>query len=106
MSSALDEVIAKRNLEFRTPDGVIVPVSIRIGKPQADPNPGGAWRCSVQIEGFHDSLGTRWVSGEDSYQALLLAIEIVFVDVEGEVRRANLILTSGEKELGLLPRRL
>jgi hypothetical protein len=106
MARLMEDVIAERTLELKDPKGTVFSVVARLGKPQPDPNPGGAWRCPFQIEGILDSQGVRWISGEDSYQALILAIELVHVDIESAARRAKLVLPSGQDDLGLLPRRL
>jgi hypothetical protein len=106
MTAAAGDLIAERRIEFRRPDGALLSVVIRLAKPQPDPLPGGAWKCNFEIDGLDQAGGPRSVSGEDSYQALLLALELIAFEVDGEVRNAHLVSTSSDEDLQLLPRKL
>ncbi len=48
-------------------------VVLTIGKPRPDPKPGGAWMCSVLIEGIPKER-RRNIYGVDAIQALQLAL--------------------------------
>jgi hypothetical protein len=48
-------------------------VVLTIGKPRPDPKPGGAWMCSVLIEGIPKERRRR-IYGADAIQALQLAL--------------------------------
>lgn len=99
--------IAERTISLRAPDGARVEVIIRLHSPEPDLLPGGAFRCSFDIGGLPESPTTRVAYGEDSYQALVHAIELIHVEIDRQAVAAKLIdeLTGG-RDFRLLPRRL
>ena len=64
------------------------PVSVSVGAPYRRPN--GSWGCPLELTGLHGRLAD--VVGEDSFQALCLAIVLAgnllraFVDGGGRLR--------------------
>ena len=106
MSDLLKDTIAERRLDFKAGDGSDVSLRVRLARPEVDPEGGGSWRCAIEVSGTSVSRGVRWVSGEDSYQALVMAMELVQVDIELEMRQRSLSRAQGELDLGLLPRHL
>ncbi len=70
------EVIAERELEVTESGGGKRRAVVRIGKPVPDAAPGGDWCCSVQISGLGDGK-IRQAHGQDSFQALQLAVKMI-----------------------------
>ena len=61
--------IAERLLYLKNTDEEVKEVILRIGQPYQ--NDDGSWACPIQLKGLFDELSD--VSGEDSFQALMLA---------------------------------
>ena len=74
----LGSIIAERRLRLGRPRRRATVVSVKFGRPIRSPRPqrGDPWWCPIQITG----LGKRRlqaIAGEDSLQALILALEFV-----------------------------
>lgn len=87
---ALGTVIAERTLRLERPGRRSTVVRVRFGRPVRAPSPrrGDPWWCPVLIVG----LGKRQlekVPGEDSLQALTLALEFVARDLPFEAERTG-----------------
>jgi hypothetical protein len=97
---ALGRVIAERTLRLDRPGRRSTVVRVKFGRPVRAPRPerGDPWWCPVQISG----LGRRQlekVPGEDSLQALTLALEFVSRVLPVEADRAGARLQwLGERE--------
>lgn len=97
---ALGTVIAERTLTIDRPGRRSAVVRVKFGRPVRGPRPqrGGPWWCPVQISG----LGKREmekVPGEDSLQALTLALEHVSRVLPFEADRVGVRLEwLGERE--------
>jgi hypothetical protein len=98
-------LMAERRLSLRGDDGSEREVIVRLGRPEPDPTPGGAWRCRMEILGLPSGDLSRDVHGEDSLQALILALELAHIDLT-HLPAATSLTWSGDPDLGLLPRRL
>jgi hypothetical protein len=61
--------IAKRILYLKNTNEQVKEVNLGIGQPYQKED--GSWACPLQLEGLFDDLSD--VSGEDSFQALMLA---------------------------------
>jgi hypothetical protein len=89
----LGSVIAERRLKFAEPRKRARIVSIRFGRPVRSPRPelGDPWWCPVEITGL-GKRSLRPIAGEDSLQALVLAVEFVthFLPVEAQRTGGNL----------------
>ncbi|MGE0129678.1 MAG: hypothetical protein AB7U82_16485 [Blastocatellales bacterium] len=81
----IKELIAERVLRLQTDDGVVREIIVRLGKPEPD---GQDWACVYQITGFARTCGMR-IYGVDAFQALLLAICSLMVDLEAQTTRAG-----------------
>lgn len=96
----LGSVIAERTLTLERPGRRSTVVRVRVGRPVRAPRPerGDPWWCPVQISG----LGPRQlekVAGEDSLQALTLALEFLARILPVEAERAGArIQWLGERE--------
>jgi hypothetical protein len=90
--------IAERELEF-TENGSSVARTIiaRIGSPQPDE---GSWRCATLIEGAPTKNEIFHAYGEDSMQALLLAMQALAIRLQ-VVGRAGTLTWLGDDDLGL-----
>ena len=97
---ALGKVIAERRLRLERPRRRATVVRVRFGSPVRAPRPKGGdpWWCPVQISG----LGKRRldkVPGEDSLQALILALEFTRRTLPAEADRVGAHLQwLGERE--------
>jgi hypothetical protein len=96
----LGKVIAERGLKLERPRRRATVVRVRFGCPVRAPRPerGDPWWCPVQISG----LGKRRlekVAGEDSLQALILALEFISRTLPAEADRVGAHLQwLGERE--------
>ena len=81
MSGAdLDDVIAERTLALRTA-GAEADVRVRLGRPRPDPaSAHGDWLCPVEIHGPARRRGLV-AHGVDSFQALLLAVQMLNIEL-------------------------
>ena len=79
------DLIAERTLVLELNGGVKREVVVRLGRPEPD---GDDWACSYQVVGFERACGLR-VLGVDAFQALLLAIKSVAVDIDREAKRSG-----------------
>jgi uncharacterized protein DUF6968 len=74
-------IIAERRLDLRR-NGKSRPITVRIGRPQRDPLPGGDWMCPVEIAGIprrHSIVRASY--GVDEVQALLLAFQLIRLEL-------------------------
>jgi len=80
-------VIAERQATFELDHRSHV-VYLRFGKPVYPPNPaeGDPWWCPLQVEGL-GSGEIRPIAGEDSLQALLLALRFARDHLQAEAER-------------------
>ena len=93
------ETVAERLLELVSKDGSVEVVMVRVGKPQrtVDDN----WACTYQIMGETIERSGA-IYGEDSMQALLLALPIIRAELEAEAATSGRSLAwIGEKDIGL-----
>jgi hypothetical protein len=61
--------IAERKLYLKNTDEEVNEVNLSIGQPYQKED--GSWACPIQLKGLFEDLSD--VSGEDSFQALMLA---------------------------------
>lgn len=73
--------------EFTVSRGSISSLTVRLYSPIRGAN--GAFECSYEIESRSELLRQSKIYGEDGVQALLLALGIVVVAVEGVLRSVN-----------------
>lgn len=84
--------IAALDIEVRTAGGETFPIGVRIGAPYEAAN--GVWSCPVSLPGLFEDLADA--RGEDSYQALCLAIRLA-QDLLQDVRdKGGELLTQGD----------
>src|SRR6266498_455967 len=86
----IGSVIAERRLTFTRPQKRIRIVSVRFGRPVRSPRPerGDPWWCPIQVAGL-GKRQLRPIAGEDSLQALVLALEFVTHTLPMEAERAG-----------------
>ena len=74
----LGNVIAERTLKLERPGRRVTAIRVKFGQPVRAPKPGRGdpWWCPVVISGLGNRRLER-VAGEDSLQALILALEFV-----------------------------
>jgi hypothetical protein len=90
------EIVAERVLELEPADGTAKqPIRIVLGKPEMDKD--GAWRAPYEIHGPGEGEVLQRVAyGEDSLQALALAIYIL-PDILRRYERRGRLLDRGEE---------
>jgi Domain of unknown function (DUF6968) len=88
--SKVGNVIAERRLMFARRRRRSRIVSVRFGRPVRSPRPrrGDPWWCPVEITGLGKQT-LRPIAGEDSLQALVLALEFVTRVLPLEADRAG-----------------
>jgi hypothetical protein len=72
--------------------GVRTPVAFRIGAPERAPT--GEWQCAISLDGVHDRLAP--IRGEDSVQALCLALGLAANLLRDFVARGGRLLDAAE----------
>lgn len=87
---ALGSVIAERTLRLERPTGRPTVVRVKFGRPVRSPRPerGDPWWCPVEISGLGKRRHER-IAGEDSLQALILALEFASRTLPVEAERAG-----------------
>lgn len=85
-------VVAHTELDVLWPDGRRVTVTLRIGQPYQDPELRD-WRCPVDLQGL--SRRPPDMAGEDSLQALLLALRFAHYELGGAIARGARLLYPG-----------
>ena len=83
---SLGDVIAERELELHTPDGT-ARVRVQLGRPVRD-GPAGAWGCPLRVAAPGRVL-ERVAYGPDAVEALLLALQMVRVELLHDLPRAT-----------------
>ena len=81
------DVIAEHRLNVLYPDGEMVPVHVRIGRPHPHPAGKGDWGCVVQAEGLRIWQGPSELFGEGSLHALMIAASFLHRILSAEVER-------------------
>lgn len=84
----IGEVIAERELTFRRPDREPSSVIVRFGKPVQEPKPDDSapWWCPIEVRGLGADRASS-IAGEDSLQALVLALEFVTKDLPSQAQK-------------------
>ncbi|GAA3624363.1 DUF6968 family protein [Flavivirga jejuensis] len=72
----LDEAIAKKKLNYNSSFGE-QSLIVKLGKPRADPRPGGNWECPIQI-----GEKIKLAFGVDAFQALLMALRLISIELK------------------------
>jgi hypothetical protein len=99
-ADAINEFIAERDLEIRkTKSGDARRATVRIGKPEPDPAPGGDWRCAFQITGVDDDA-VMFAHGVDAVQSLQLCFQFIGIRLEDLQARGTPLRWLGGKDLG------
>ena len=69
------DVIAEHRLEVHYPDGIVVSVCLRVGRPK--PHSNGDYVCPVQAEGLRLWQGPKEFWGVGSFHALIIGIRFL-----------------------------
>ena len=72
------QVIAERHLGYRDDAGTERMLVLQLGLPEQDPD--GTWRCAYRLGEPYDEDGAA--CGEDSLQALLMALKVLGIKVQ------------------------
>jgi uncharacterized protein DUF6968 len=73
---------------LRAADGSERPVRVRVGRPYVDG--AGIWACPVELSGFEQRYPD--IRGEDSLQALVLALSLVWRRLQDFVEKGGTVL--------------
>jgi hypothetical protein len=103
MEIVLGEVIAERELDLVANGKPSATVVVRIGKPIRSPDPNLDWLCPLQIVGLEDEM-VRAAFGVDAVQALILAMQMIHIELQARQRLTGQTLQWLEQsDLGFLP---
>ena len=81
------DMVAEQWLDVLYPEGEMVQVHVRIGRPQPHPAGKGDWGCVVQAEGLRIWEGPSELFGEGSLHALMIAASFLHSMLSAEVER-------------------
>ena len=91
----MTEVIAEREYDFVHGDGEQEVIHVQLGKPApATDTPHPSWYCPWLVRKSGTSK-VLWASGEDSVQALLLALSGLRTDLRLSAAKGKLTMKSG-----------
>ena len=91
-------VCAERELEYRdSSSGASGKVVVRIGVPEPD---GTHWRCATQLSGAPRLGEVFFAHGEDSLQALQLALDAIAIQLKA-LGKGGVLTWDGESEIGV-----
>jgi hypothetical protein len=103
MEIVLGEVIAERELDLVVDGNISGTVVVRIGRPIRSPDPELDWLCPLQIIGLQDEM-VRAAFGIDAVQALILAMQMIHIELQARQRLTGQTLQWLEQsDLGFLP---
>ena len=89
---------AERELEYGERDsGVSRKVVVRVGVPEPD---GTHWRCATQLAGAPQLGEVFFAHGEDSLQALQLALDAIAIRLKA-LGKGGVLTWGGELEIGV-----
>ena len=94
------DVVAQHRVDVLYPDGHLVPVLLRVGRPL--PHPQGDFVCPVAADGLPDRDGPTEIFGVGSLHALMLGLRYLHHSLAIETERgAVLHWEGGEQVLAL-----
>ncbi len=99
MKIKFNEVIAERSLDLKINKGDIKKVIIQIGKPAPFSKPDKDWYCPFKISGIEKNDIIKYAGGSDSFQALILCLELINMYLSTMPKKFSLTWL-GQKDLG------
>jgi len=87
--------IAVKKLYLKNTDDEVKEVNLGIGQPYQKAD--GSWACPIQLKGLFEDLAD--VSGEDSFQALMLAQNLARTLLNALVEKGWNVYSYGDKEV-------
>jgi hypothetical protein len=87
--------IAERILYLKNTDEELKEVHVGIGQPYQKEE--GSWACPIQLKGLFEDLSD--VNGEDSFQALMLAQNLIKTLLNALVEKGWTVYSYAEKEV-------
>jgi hypothetical protein len=79
------DLVAEQRIDFLYPDGQLVPVHVRLGRPY--PHPKGDWACLVQTEGLPERTDPTELFGVGPMHALMIGARFLHLRLTAEVAR-------------------
>jgi hypothetical protein len=92
------DVVAEHQIDVLYPDGEMISVHIRVGRPQPHPEGNGDWGCEVQAEGLRIWEGPNKLYGVGSLHALMIAVGFLHRMLSAEVERGAVLHWQGGEE--------
>jgi hypothetical protein len=77
--------VAEQRIDFLYPDGQLVPVHVRLGRPYLHPK--GDWACLVQTEGLPERGDPTELFGFGPMHALMIGARFLHLRLSSEVAR-------------------
>ena len=87
----MNDAIAATDIHCVPPSGDAFTSTLRVGRPVHDPR--GMWSCSLSMDGFFRE--DRPLHGDDSLQALCLALTFAHSQLQAFVSRGGRLLIPG-----------
>ena len=87
--------IAEKILFLKNTDEEVKKVNLSIGQPYQKGD--GSWACPIQLKGLFENLSD--VSGEDSFQALMLAQNLARTLLNALAEKGWNVYSQGDKEV-------
>jgi len=87
--------IAERTLYLKNANEEVKEVNVGIGQPYQKED--GSWACPIQLKGLFDDLPD--VSGEDSFQALMLAQNLARTLLNALAEKGWNVYSNADKEV-------
>ena len=89
------KAIAEYRLHLKYPDGEMVPVRLRIGRPEQLPT--GLWQCETEANGLRPAFGTVPTPSSTSWQALVWALRLLYRLLRSDVSRGTVLYDESGK---------
>jgi hypothetical protein len=91
--------IAKKILYLKNPDEAVKEMDLCIGQPYQKED--GSWGCPLLLKGFIGILSDMDVSGEDSFQALMVAQNLARTLLNALVEKGWIVYSDTNKEVDI-----
>ena len=91
----MEAAVANLKLIEVSPSGTRTQIYVEIGCPGPDGR--GAWSCTVRVDGLDSK--PREIYGEDSLQALCLALRLVRTHLEGALERGSRLVHADDESV-------
>jgi hypothetical protein len=91
------DVVAEHTVDVRYPDGNLVRVHLRVGRPF--PQPQGDFACPVSADGLRGWERTTEIFGVGSLHALMLGLRFLYYGLAVELERGAILHWEGGEQV-------